>query len=54
MLKASLFPGNGTLDIHKAKRLSVVAKAFIDFMYQQGPSLLPENVDHALADTNLD
>jgi len=28
----------------RGKRLSVVAKAFIDFMYEEGPSLLPENM----------
>lgn len=28
----------------KGKRLSVIAKTFIDFMYEHGPSLLPENV----------
>ena len=28
----------------RRKRLSVVAKTFIDFMYQHGPSLLPENI----------
>jgi DNA-binding transcriptional LysR family regulator len=28
----------------RRKRLSVVAKTFIDFMYQDGPSLLPENI----------
>lgn len=28
----------------RGKRLSVAARTFIDFMYEQGPSLLPENV----------
>ena len=28
----------------RKKRLSVVARTFIDFMYQEGPMLLPENV----------
>jgi DNA-binding transcriptional LysR family regulator len=28
----------------KGKRLSVVAKTFIDFMYEQGPSMLPKNI----------
>jgi len=31
----------------RGKRLSVVAKTFIDFMYQQGPLLLPENINHS-------
>jgi len=29
----------------RGKRLSVVAKTFIDFMYEEGPSLLPDNMD---------
>ncbi|MBT8127293.1 MAG: LysR family transcriptional regulator [Gammaproteobacteria bacterium] len=29
----------------KGKRLSVVARAFIDFMYEEGPSLLPKNIN---------
>ncbi len=28
----------------RGKRLSVVARTFIDFMYKEGPSLLPENM----------
>ena len=28
----------------RRKGLSVVAKTFVDFMYQHGPSLLPENI----------
>ena len=28
----------------RGKRLSVIARAFIDFMYEEGPSLLPESV----------
>ena len=28
----------------RGKRLSVVAKTFIDFMYKEGPLLLPENI----------
>ena len=28
----------------RRKRLSVVANTFIDFMYQHGPSLSPENI----------
>ena len=28
----------------KGKRLSVVTKTFIDFMYEEGPSLLPQNI----------
>lgn len=30
----------------RGKRLSVVARTFIDFMYEQGPSLLPEEMKH--------
>lgn len=29
----------------RGKRLSVVARTFIDFMYKEGPSLLPENMN---------
>jgi DNA-binding transcriptional LysR family regulator len=29
----------------RGKRLSVVARTFIDFMYEEGPSLLPDNMD---------
>lgn len=29
----------------RGKRLSIVAKTFIDFMYKEGPSLLPESVN---------
>ncbi len=32
----------------KGKRLSVIAKTFIDFMYEHGPSLLPESVRKVL------
>ena len=28
----------------RGKRLSIIARTFIDFMYEEGPSLLPENV----------
>jgi len=28
----------------RGKRLSIIASTFIDFMYEEGPSLLPENV----------
>ena len=28
----------------RGKRLSIVARTFIDYMYEQGPSLLPENM----------
>jgi DNA-binding transcriptional LysR family regulator len=28
----------------RGKRLSIIARTFIDFMYEQGPLLLPENV----------
>jgi DNA-binding transcriptional LysR family regulator len=28
----------------RGKHLSIIARTFIDFMYQEGPSLLPENV----------
>ena len=29
----------------KGKRLSVVAGTFIDFLYQQGPHPMPEDID---------
>jgi len=29
----------------KGKRLSVVARTFIDFMHEEGPSLLPKNTN---------
>lgn len=32
----------------KGKRLSVIARTFIDFMYEHGPSLLPESVSKVL------
>jgi len=32
----------------RGKRHSVVAKTFIDFMYKQGPLLLPENINHSV------
>jgi LysR family transcriptional regulator, low CO2-responsive transcriptional regulator len=32
----------------RGKRLSVIAKTFIDFMYEHGPSLLPESVRKVL------
>jgi DNA-binding transcriptional LysR family regulator len=32
----------------KGKRLSIIAKTFIDFMYEHGPSLLPESVRKVL------
>ncbi len=38
----------------KKKRLSVVAKAFIDFMYEQGPSLLPGKFEKKRAATQRD
>ena len=28
------------------KRLSIVARTFIDYMYKEGPSLLPENINN--------
>jgi DNA-binding transcriptional LysR family regulator len=28
----------------RGKRLSLIAKTFIDFMYEEGPSLLPSNI----------
>jgi len=28
----------------RGKRLSIIARTFIDFMYEEGPSLLPDNV----------
>ena len=34
----------------RGKRLSVVAKTFIDFMYKEGPSLLPDNMNSGLFD----
>ena len=34
----------------RGKRLSVVAKTFIDFMYKEGPSLLPDNMKSSLFD----
>ena len=38
----------------RSKRLSVAAKTFIDFMYGEGPLLLPENViDSALMDMTM-
>ena len=30
----------------RGKRLSIVARAFIDYMYKEGPSLLPENINN--------
>ena len=35
----------------RGKRLSVVARTFIDFMYKEGSSLLPENVIEGTIDT---
>ena len=34
----------------RGKRLSLIARTFIDFMYQEGPSLLPENVTDGTLD----
>jgi len=36
----------------RKKRLSVVAKTFIDFMYREGPALLPENIDNSGRETD--
>ena len=35
----------------RGKRLSIIARTFIDFMYKEGSSLLPENVIEGTLDT---
>ena len=35
----------------RRKRLSIVARTFIDYMYEEGSSLLPENVIEGTIDT---
>jgi len=35
----------------RGKRLSIITRTFIDFMYEEGPSLLPENVVEGTIDT---
>ena len=35
----------------RGKRLSILARTFIDFMYKEGPSLLPESVIEGTIDT---
>jgi DNA-binding transcriptional LysR family regulator len=35
----------------RGKRLSIVARTFIDYMYEEGSSLLPENVIEGTVDT---